>query len=331
MCRAGIFVFLGCFVREIGHNLPVTKTRWFHLAALLAMVVLGVASVWLSLPAAEAVYQGKPLHYWLQGYDPITSLPPAPGPTRQDADQAVIALGTNAIPDLLRMLVYRQSPLIPRLLATGQRLHLIKDQHADPYSRHREAQHAFVKLGNQAAQAVAELIRLYDAYPDPSSRTSILMVLGCIGPKAKEAVPVFLRAITNASDAVRLNAVNALSKDDADAGQVVPVLINCLKDPNPLIQQRAIDALSQFGREARPAVPALLQLLRDEKYDPAKAPTPRMLPMAGIISIYGGFPGTNSFLKNALGAWSGPADLAASALWKIDPDAAAQTQLKLPE
>jgi hypothetical protein len=263
-------------IRQIEHNRPLTKTRWLALAALLAIVPLGVAALWLR-PEAEPLYQGQPLHYWLKGYDPAagpSSSNPAPGPTRDEADDAVRALGTNAIPDLLRMLVYRQSPLISPLLTIGRRLHIVKSQFSNPCVRNWEAQTAFSELGYKAAGAVPELIQLYDTHPDSSSRTSILFVLDSIGPIAKEAVPVLLRAMTDTNEEVRVNAISALCKIQTDPAHVVPALITYLSDPAPIVRRNTILALSQFGAKAKPAVPALLQLLRDEKYDPARSPDP---------------------------------------------------------
>jgi len=311
----------------------MTKRPWLGLAALLAVVMLGVMALWFG-PGAEPLYKGQPLHFWLQGYSPTARLhsnDPGPGPTRGEADDAMRAVGTNAIPDLLRMLVYRQPPLIPPLWAIGRRLHIVKGQPAAPYDRNLEAQTAFWKLGDTAAGAVPDLIRMYDAHPDPSSRASILFVFRWIGPKAKEAIPVLLRAMTNASEDVRLNAAGALGKIHADAARAVPALIIGLSDPSTMVRQNAILGLRQFGAEARPAVPALLQLLRDEKYDPATAAAPPKNPL-DPISLFGGVSRPPGVVKQMSGLLhlSDPADLAASALWAIDADAADKAHLKQP-
>jgi len=150
-------------------------------------------------------------------------------------------------------------------MALGQRLHLVKVNHSDPYEPNHEAQAGLWALKDQAAVAVPDLIRMYDENPDPSFRASIVFELGFIGLKAKEAVPLLLLALTNSSDNVRLSAVSALWQTDTNATQVVPALITCLNDPSPEVQQRAIEELGEFGEEARTAAPALLQLLRIEK------------------------------------------------------------------
>jgi hypothetical protein len=313
----------------------MTKTRWLGLAALVGVVVLGVAAVWV-WPPAEPIYKGQPLHYWLRGYAPPTSASssnPAPGPTREEADEAVRALGTNAIPDLLRMIVYRPSPLMPPLLEVGRWLHIVEGQDVNPYARNHEALRALQELGYKAAGATPELMQMYDAYPDPSSQTSVLFALGCVGPKAKAALPLLLRATTNASELVRINAARALGAIHAGPAFVVPALALCLRDQSPLVRWNAISELRGLGEKARPAVPALLQLLRDEKYDPAVAPAPPQQPHEGSMSIYGGFSPTQAVAPPTAALFRQGCDLAgsaASALWRIDPDAADKAHLKRP-
>ena len=89
--------------------------------------------------------------------------------------------------------------------------------------------------------------------------------------------------------------------------------------------------LNSFGHAAKPAVPALLQLLRDEKYDPSTAPTPPKNPVSAI-SIGFGLSGQLMAVLATVDAGSNYlTDSAASALWNIDPKAAAEAHLKHPE
>jgi hypothetical protein len=96
----------------------------------------------------------------------------------------------------------------------------------------------------------------------------------------------------------------------------------------------AISELGQLGAKSRAAVPALLQLLRDEKYDPAAAKAPVKDFPTVKIKTRGGFADKEPFPPN-LAVWItgtfSTANLAASALWIIDPAAAAKAHLKRPE
>jgi hypothetical protein len=311
----------------VEYNRPMTKARWLGPAALLAMVVFVVAVVWI-WPPAEPSYKGKALHYWLQGYTRIVppSFNSAPRPTESEADDAIRGMGTNAIPALLRILVYRESPLIRRLLPIAQRLHVMKVQYDPPWSRNYEAVNAFRKLVEEAAGATPELIQMYDTHPDSLSRQYIVTVLGLIGPKANEAVSVLLRAMTSTNYGIRINAAGALGKIHSDPDRVVPALMLCLNDGNPILQRNAIWSLTQFGRDAQPAVSALLQFLENAKYNPATAPVPQINNWAfELVSDPGAFGPASSDSPSVV------TDAAAAALWVIDPAAAAQGQIRRPE
>jgi HEAT repeat protein len=305
------------------------KMRWIGAAAALALVAVAVAVAW-PWSSGEPFYNGKQLSFWLQAY----GLPggrrlsqPAAGPSQAEADEAVRGIGTNAIPELLRMLVYRRSPLLAPLLQAAEMLHFRQARNTIEYERNHEALGGLRALGEKAAGATPELIKLYDSHPDAFSRQFIVMALGIIGSNAKEGVPVVLRATTNASPVVRIDATAALGYIRADPARVVPVLILCLRDTNVDVRRNAISSLEQFGQEAKSATPALLQLLRDEKYDPAAAPRPAKY-RSGPISVEMGPPATRG------GPFGPPFDLggaAAAALWEIDPDAAAKAGLKEPQ
>ena len=77
--------------------------------ALVIVVILASAGLLVvgSLPPREPLYQGKPLSYWLQG---CIGTNPSSRSWRQSTD-AVQAIGTNAIPTLLRLLQAQDSAL----------------------------------------------------------------------------------------------------------------------------------------------------------------------------------------------------------------------------
>ena len=76
---------------------------------LFGMFVTGIlaAFAWLVLRPHEPVFQGKPLSLWLEGAFPRgvyeLRLPPA------EATRAVSAIGTNALPMLIRLVGTRES------------------------------------------------------------------------------------------------------------------------------------------------------------------------------------------------------------------------------
>jgi hypothetical protein len=332
-------------------------------AALAIAMVVAVAAVRL-WPPAEPSYKAKPIRYWLQGYayagQVTPSTPPAlwptrseevdpamrvffqgapasaSGPTQAEADEAIGAMGADAVPALARILVERQrhlSPLEFRLLLMAQKIPfsrkipLLNIQFYYPtHFQNHEAMIAFWKLGDKGAAASMELIREYPSRPASDSRHFIVRVLGYIGPKAKKAVPVLLDALTDESDFVRMDAACGLGRIHADPAKSVPALALCLSDGNYSVRVNAIWSLRQFGKDAKPAVPAILELLKNENFDPARATVSNQ----GIGSFpVEREPGARHIGRNAM-----PFEIAiaaAGALWEIDPTAAATAGLKHPQ
>jgi HEAT repeat protein len=309
------------------------KKRRRVLLAVAVMVILGAAIV-LSLAPWEPVYQGKPLRFWLQAYriPPVSGLAPAvidpDAPSPDEAGKAIRAMGTNAIPTLLRMLQYQEPSLkvslrdyltrwFPRLRIRSNYGH----------ERNHQAMMAFSALGSNAAPCAPQLIALYDEHPDPFLRQYIPAVLAAIGPPARQAVPMLLRAVTLTNNVIRVNSVTALGKIHADETAVVPALTNCLRDPYQEVERNAIWALWEFGPKAKAAVPALLQVLRDEKYDPTAAPTRPGHGEAEMVTV--DMP-PRGFAPFNWGLTSTIKDSAVIALWAIDPDAARKAGIKPP-
>ncbi len=320
-------------LKKSEHYSSMQKNRRGFILAVAVIVVVGSA-IALFLESREPVYQGKPLSFWLRAYhipsfSGATPTPSAPGePSSGDADKAVQAMGTNAIPALLRRLQYNEPSWKASLRDDMARwIPSLRNQYQYGNEKNHQAMLAFSALGSNAAPCVPQLIALYDEHPDPFLRQYIPAVLASIGPAARQAVPILLRAVTLTNNAIRVNSVTALGKIHADEAAVVPALTNCLRDPYREVERNAIWALWEFGPKAEAAVPALLQVLRDEKYDPNAAPTrpghgeaemvTMDVPPRGFAPFYWGLAST---LK----------DSAVIALWTIDPEAARKAGIKPP-
>src|SRR5579871_1016636 len=76
----------------------------------LAAAIGGLARWTLRAPR-EPVYQGKRLSEWLKDANDINGETPVP-----DAVNAIKAIGTNAVPFLIQMLQYKDSPLKFKLM-----------------------------------------------------------------------------------------------------------------------------------------------------------------------------------------------------------------------
>lgn len=242
------------------------------LIVLLAIFLGGLTWVVLQPREPEPVYQGKPLSFWLTGYDPGNyNLKPTRGPsppTSKQADEAIRQIGSNAIPTLLRLLQKQDSPFKVKIVGLLQRQHLITLPLA-PLNQSTTAFQSFISMGPNASNAVPRLIEIFDHDPSPFPQQAVPAILGYIGPAARQAVPTLLRGMTHTNGMVRNNAIFALGRIHAEPELVVPALINCLNDPDALICAHAARALGVFGKDAQSAVPALLELWRREPVSPA--------------------------------------------------------------
>ena len=78
-----------------------------------------------------------------------------------------------------------------------------------------------------------------------------------IGPAAKPAVPLLLRAVTNSNARVRANALWALGEIHCEPQLCVPALIHALNDSDGWARASAAHALGMFGADAQSAIPSL--------------------------------------------------------------------------
>jgi HEAT repeat protein len=244
------------------------KKRLILLAVLLIAMVGGVGWRLLKAPQVpDPIYKGQPLSYWLDGfYADSFDAKKYPGlsvPTRQEAGDAVIHLGTNAIPMLLRMLGKPIPSLADRFLRLAKKQSLIKIKHI-PADSNWKAYEAFSYLAATARIAVPQLIQMDDTDASPFIQQAVPAILSRIGTPAEPAIPALLRWINHTNEWVRNNVVYALGQIHSEPTLVVPLLIKCLNDTNAAVRGQAASALGEFHGYARPAVPALIAL-RDQE------------------------------------------------------------------
>lgn len=172
------------------------KRNWIVLSVLVAAAVL---VGWMFLPR-EPSYQGKSLRYWLEEYNRAGALDKT-----APAAEAIRAMGTNALPDLMRYIRHKDSPLQVGLAALCRK-HLFRIPLLEPSSfhLHSPAILALKELGPQAAPAIPELLQLFEA-GDFRGQMGLL----CLGPTA---APAFERACQNTNAAVREQAALMLAK-----------------------------------------------------------------------------------------------------------------------
>jgi HEAT repeat protein len=243
--------------------------KWFRSALTTALVISAIAgAAWLAAhnTSAHPVYHGKPLSFWLQGFDNAPGAVLRKGQIlRSDAKEAIRNIGTNAIPVLLGRLEAKDSSLKLKLIGLVQRPHWIKINYVTVPQRNKEARDAFFVLGASASNAVPELVRIYRRSDSLFTQAAILDSLAHIGPAAKGAIPLILQvAATNTDNLVWERGLSALGEIHAEPEIVVPALTKLLHDSRARARYIAAEDLSAFGAAGRVATADLLELLRDQ-------------------------------------------------------------------
>jgi hypothetical protein len=206
--------------------------------------ILALALLWglFSIQHREPSYQGRTLSQW---FDQVP-----PGSVWTDSDNAPIrAIGTNAIPTILKWISYEPSPLrneiamlVGRLSPDlSRRLCIQTQQRAD------RAVTVFSILGSQTRAAIPELARLALTASDRDRACRCIDSLRHIGP---EALPAVLTLATNGPPDASRYAIVTLSGFGTNAAAAVPFLIQCLDDKNTKIADAAEDTLCRFDRSA---------------------------------------------------------------------------------
>lgn len=269
---------------------------------LFGIACLGVFIVLLALLSRdrEPRYQGIELSEWLRAYGEAAAETNAPA--TQQAFDAVTAIGTNALPHLLKWLAYEPAawrnrlanqPSLPNWLSSLAGSALYRDVNM---KRRVYAVNGFRVLGAQAAVAVPELtgrlVRTNHPYlqhytalalcsmgpdglhplikalhsPDPKLRhivvTAILQTPVTYGSTA--LIPGLIHCTKDADMMTAGNAVFTLARMRRDPAQVVPALTNAFSSPHITVRHSALEAFSeQYSSEANSVAPLIQNLLND--------------------------------------------------------------------
>jgi HEAT repeat protein len=230
-----------------------------RLLAFLLLLAALAGLIWLTFRGpSEPMYEGKPLSFWLEGY--ISNV--RTETSQQQADHAMAAIGTNAIPTLLKM-IRAEDSWKKRELMEWERVQSIFHFHfhADR-EEHFMAFYGFKALGPIGKSAVPELSKLLgDNRWDV--RAYAAASLGEIGPASKPAIPQLLQLLNERFSPERYDAAISLGKIHAQPDIVVPALIMGLSGEGYEIRMESIRAISEFGSDAKSAIPNLVPFLND--------------------------------------------------------------------
>jgi HEAT repeats len=239
------------------------------LSSLLVLAVISALAVWPHEPR----FQGKPLTYWLRGFDGSTQ-------DRAQAAEAVQRIGTDALGPLVGMINARGYRL--RLTTIGENPARLKLDLVSPRERRHRAVKGFLALGNAAHSAIPALVgSLDDSRVAPSAAQALLGI-------GSQGVCALAETLSRPQERARTVALEALHQytrrfQDLDrdhtnpqllaaydhAAKVsVPPLLRCLADSDPARRGLAAEALGRLGQQPAVAIPALAALLDDDQLFP---------------------------------------------------------------
>src|SRR6187549_1334311 len=127
------------------------KMRWRIVIGLLLASVLAWL-VWRASGPREPVFKGRTLTSWLESHVPTSSAnPPYNSPGWKQADEALRAIGSNAVPTLLEMIRAKDPPPWRlKLLQFAGWYRWTRVNYRYAWSRNEEAEYAFEVLGTNA-------------------------------------------------------------------------------------------------------------------------------------------------------------------------------------
>ncbi len=205
----------------------------------------------------EPEYQGQKLTAWLRLVELSTG---SPRPETETAIQAVRAIGTNAVPTLLRMLAAEDPSWRVRTVNWFQEALNINLRGTLASTDRARAFLGFQILGRAGSPAIPELAARLTNAP-PAVADFAFLALTEINDAA--AVPVLLGALTNANPILHLAAATALGQLRGLARDAVPALEERLQSTDATLRIAAIRAIGQIGTGSDRTVATLIQSLSD--------------------------------------------------------------------
>jgi hypothetical protein len=230
----------------------------------------------------DPVYKGRRLSEYLRevhgiglgwgGMEQIEPgiVPDPPRPGNMEASEAVLSVGTNALPMLVRLLGTRESRAKPWLRQLAGKYpvfkRLLRPGSDTVFQRNMSALLAFHRLGPRAAAVVPRIIPMLE---DPDSAPFAAVALMYIRPQREPDI----LSLTNAlhvrkpprwgapAESLHCMAMLALSTFGTNASGAIPLLMQALGSTNGEVAAASAVVLARIGGPRDRVVPVILENL----------------------------------------------------------------------
>jgi hypothetical protein len=243
------------------------RSRRTILVALICATACVVVAI--SLPRKEPSHAGYSLSCWVKLLSDINEQDFGPDCTHDKAPDAIVAIGTNALPFLVEWLKYEggRTPVRDAVNWSIQKVPVLGKIHGleawafrdTKIVRKAGALNAFRILGPTGAPAIPELFRVARQNPRGGGvsigpQFQAVEALAYIG---KAALPTLLSIATNKALLFtgRSQAASGIGSLGTNAAPAIPALLGILDDP--FVSSEAAEALASIGLEPKRVVPAL--------------------------------------------------------------------------
>lgn len=240
------------------------RRRVIIILAVCLLVVICLIAFWPG--EHEPEYKGKKLSQWLalQNDHP------------EEVDTAVRAIGTNALPILIkwaefqlpawRFRLFKLYTKFPSPLRHPSLAGFIADDKQQV--RAYNSVFGFQVLGTNVSSAAPELIRFLSDKRNQGRETVALALAYVGGPNS---LPALLAAVQDKTTpdiqrALVARAISHLNYRGPDMSNAVPVMIACLQETNQFVPSLAATALGTFLLQPDQSVPALTKALESSDY-----------------------------------------------------------------
>gem|GEM_PF-2218936 len=228
------------------------RRQWLALASVGLILALAFVASFLAL-VRYPTYQGRPLSFWLKGFDSNAS-----AERQEEASRALRSMGPAVYPVLAGMLDARDSRFREALTAVAGIVPGLRSKVSGAQDYRNRARRALMALGEESVPAITALLT------DPKSelRPQAILMLGELGVKSAGAVPALVSVMRDPD--LGDGAVRALGNIGAPAAGEAPRIVDWLRAVEPARASAAFFALRAMKPHSRSVVPALVAVANDE-------------------------------------------------------------------